>query len=1000
MRNVLFLNMPVKQMHNISRFALVFLFFCFAGFLRAQELRYSFKNYTPSDGLPSSETYQALQDANHYMWFATDHGVTRYNGYEFETFNLPDNSIMGLYEDWKGRIWVFTFSGRLFYYEKGKFNSYKWNSKLVDAIKPGVIHSMYFDKAEMLHIASSGPLYVVISKDGILKKEIEINPITKFEAFETEQDELFLRVVAFPETFAMEKGLFHDSVSDFTISLNEQKLFLRLPQLIQHERCRIKKLADKRLFLFTKEGYGIIRSSMDFKFIRTSYTVDDVEEIDGKIFLATGEGLKIINNDGEIVQTYLEGIYTTSIEKDFEGGIWITTHTNGVYYLNHFKIKHLSSAGRIIDKRINTVYALSDFSILAGVQGNEMIRFKESEYLQTLRLNLKSIVSFHEVDSQTILVGGSIGWFESKLWEKYHVDFPRRVTYFQIPNNSNFAVKDSILYSGLSIGVQEYKMGSFREPKKYLSCTAVFRTSKIFVENGGGVLIGNHFGLWRYRACEISGPYDSTKLLLNSRITDIAYYKKNILCLTTRGNGLLLLSGDSIYQVTDENGLVSNNLRKVYVDKNDLWLASNNGISIVSIESLQPFRYSIRSITVQDGLLSNEINEIIKSGSNIIVATNNGISYLNRQSVMSKQEPPLPLYITGIKVNNALADWQALLNLGYRKRNINIRYEALNYSASGKNNYRYRLLGYDSNWVYTNTREIQFNQLPYGSYKVEIQAKREHDSWNEAASFIQLPVVCTAPFWATTWFWIVAFSLLMLFVILFFRKRINEIKARQKQQEELKQKINDTEQMALKAQMNPHFIFNSLNSIQQYVIESDVEGANKFISGFSKLIRQTLEFSSKEFIALDEEVSYLSTYLDLEKARMESAFKYYVNVKTQQPSSLLELPPLLLQPYVENALRHGIRYLKKNEGIISLSFIEHNGFLECIIEDNGIGRKRAMELKAENPIEYQSRGMSLTAERIALLNEGRERKIEAIIEDLKDEEANVAGTRIRVLFPV
>jgi ligand-binding sensor domain-containing protein len=970
MCNDLFLSMPVIRMHNISRFGLLFLFVILTANLRAQELRYQFKNYTPSDGLPSSETYQALQDANHYMWFATDHGVTRYNGYEFETFNLPDNSIMGLYEDWKGRMWVFTFSGRLFYYENGKFQDYKWNSKLLEAIKPGVIHSIYVDKTEMLHVASSGPYYVTISKDGVLKKEIEVSPITKFEAFETEKNDFFLRVVAFPETFVIEKRIIYDSVSDFTISTNSGKLFFRIPQLIQHERCRIKKLSDNRLFLFTKEGYGIIRSSQDFKFIRTAYTVDDVEEGDGKLFLATGDGLKVLNNKGEIVEKHLEGIYTTSIERDFEGGIWVATHTNGVYYLNHFKIKHLSSKGKIIEKRIN------------------------------IRLNLKSIVSFYEVNSQTILVGGSIGWFESNRWQKYNVNWPQPVTYFQIPSNANFAVKDSILYSGLAIGVQEYKMGSFREPKKYLSCTAVFRTSKIFVENDGGVLIGNHFGLWRYRACQITEAYDSTKPLLNSRITDIAYYKEKILCLSTRGNGLLLLVNDSIYQVKKANGLVSDNLRRIYVDGNDIWLASNNGISIVTVQSLQPFRYLVRNITVQHGMLSNEINSIIKSGRNIVVATNNGVSFLNRQDVMSEQVPQLPLYIREIKVNSVLVDLQSLLKLGYRKRSLNVRYEALNYSAMGKNNYRYRLLGYDSNWIYTNTREIQFNQLPYGSYKVQIQAKREYGDWDSSESFIQLPVVCTPPFWATSWFWIAAFSLLMFVVILFFRHRISQIRFRQKQQEDIKQKINDTEQMALKAQMNPHFIFNSLNSIQQYVIESDVEGANKFISGFSKLIRQTLEFSSKELITLDEEVSYLSTYLDLEKARMESAFKYNVNVKTQQPPSQLELPPLLLQPYVENALRHGIRYLKNLDGIISLSFVEQNGFLECIIEDNGIGRKKAMELKVENPIEYQSRGMSLTAERIALLNEGKEKKIKVTIEDLKDQQGNVAGTRIRVLFPV
>lgn len=991
--------MPVNRMHYILRFCFVFLFICLTVFLHAQELRYQFKNYTPSDGLPSSETYQVLQDANHYMWFATDHGVARYNGYEFETFNLPDNSIMGLYEDFKKRVWAYSFSGRLFYYENGKFEDYKWNNKLVTAIKPGVIQAMYVDSSEVVHVSSSGPYYITITATGVLKREIELSSVGKFEAVETDNPDFFVRVVAYPEMLQNLDFIKSEAKSEFHIILKGRKTLLKIPQLIQHERCRLKHLSDGRLILYTKDSYAFIRSANDYDYIKTTYTVDDVEEIDGNLFQATEHGLYILNYQGVLVEKYLEGVHVTSIERDYEGGVWLTTLTNGLYYLNHFRIKHLAHNENIIDSRVNSLYRLSDATILAGVHGNEVIRFKPNSFFKSARLELKDVLSFYEISPSFVLVGGPVGWYNSRLWTVRKANADDSITYFQIPNNANFVTKDSILYSGLATSLYEYKIGNFKEPLNFYSLKEVFRTSKLFVENDGTILVGNQFGLWRYRNGYIK-PYDSTKQILSSRITDIAYYQNKFLCFSTRGNGMLLMVNDSIYQVKHADGLVSDNIRKIYVDKNDVWLSSNNGISIVTINSIQPFRYVVRNITVQDGLLSNEINSIIKDGKNVVVASNNGISFLNPEAVMSKQVSALPLYIKEVKLNNVPVAFDEILELGYRKRNLNISYEALNYSAAGKNNYRYRLSGYDTNWIYTNNREIQFNPLPYGSYKLEIQAKREYDGWDRSVSFIQLSVLCKPPFWATTWFWVAAFSLLMFLVILLFRKRISDIRLRQKQQEDLKQKINDTEQMALKAQMNPHFIFNSLNSIQQYVIDSDVKGANGFISGFSKLIRQTLEFSSKELITLDEEISYLSTYLDLEKARMESGFTYNVNVQTQQPGSQLEIPPLLLQPYVENALRHGVRYLKHVDGVISLSFIEYPGLLECIIEDNGIGRDKAMELKAVNPIEYQSRGMSLTAERITLLNEGQERKIEVVIEDLKDPNGKASGTRIRVLFPV
>ncbi|NCU04721.1 MAG: hypothetical protein GXC73_12110 [Chitinophagaceae bacterium] len=965
----------------------------------AQELRYQFKNYTPSDGLPSSETYQVLRDASNYMWFATDHGVTRYNGYGFETFNLPDNSIMGLYEDWKKRVWAYTFSGRLFYYENGKFYAYKWNDKLVDAVKPGIIQIIHVDSSDMVHASSSGPYYITVTDRGELSRQVEINPVAKFAAFESGKSDFFVRVVTFPEKFQGIRITIHDSISEFDISIGKEKMFIRLPKLIQHERTRLKKLSDGRLILYTKEGYCLIGSKEKYHFIPTSYTIDDVEEVDGNCFLATDKGVVIVNYEGDIIEKYLDGVHITSIEKDYEGGLWLTSHTNGVYYLNYFKIKHLSKDAKIIDKRFNIVYKLSDTSILAGTQGGEMVRFKQPFFFQEKQLNLKNIVSFHEVRPGFILVGGSIGWFDSRMWQSYFVPQPKPVTYFQIPNNSNFIVKDSVLYSGMASAVFEYKHEEFRIPSNYYIEKESFRTSKLFLEKNGNILIGNHFGLWRYTNSSLK-PYDSTKKLLNSRITDIAYYNNKFLCLSTRGNGMLLLVNDSIHQLKQENGLVSDNLRRIFVDKDDIWLASNNGISIVTIHSLQPFRYSIRNITVQDGLLSNEINSIIKQGDNIIVASNHGVSFLSKKAVMLKRIATLPLHIKEIRLGALLVNSQELTKLGYRKRTLNISYEALNYSSAGKNNYRYRLNGYDSTWIYTNNHEIQFNPLPYGEYTLEIQAKREFDQWGQSTSIVKLPVVCKAPFWATAWFWVLISAVVLILLLLVFRNRIQLLKQRQREREALQERIGASEQMALKAQMNPHFIFNSLNSIQQYVIESDVKGANEFISGFSRLIRQTLEFSSKEYISLQEEISYLTTYLDLEKARMESKFEYTVQVETLQPASQLELPPLLLQPYVENALRHGIKYRKDADGLIQLFFIEYPGILECIIEDNGIGRKRAMELKAVNPIEYQSRGMALTAERVLLLNEQREQKIEIVIEDLMNADGSAAGTRIRVRFPI
>jgi hypothetical protein len=992
MRKVLFLSMPVNRMHYILRFCFVFLFICLTGFLHAQELRYQFKNYTPSDGLPSSEVHKVLQDFRHYMWFATDHGICRYNGYRFETFNLPDNSILGLFEDYKKRIWAWSFSGQLFFFENGKFEEYKWNSKIVNAIKPGVINAIYLDSSDALYVSSTGPNSYVISKDGVMRDLVLIESKIQYKAFPTIGTSFFTFVSSYPRRFNTGEALPTLNTS-IAVRFAGKEVKITIPYHYKPERFRVRQFSKERVLFFSNEFFIWIYANASYDLQKPGFRIYDVEEINGLFYLATEKGVIIQNKKGEVVAEYFTNKHITSIAKDYEGGLWFTSLLDGVYYLNSTYTMHLAKSGVISNRKINVLHNLADTGVLAGTFDGHVLRILPGFVWDEVKMYVKPIFDFCRQDDSTFFVGGGELGPKSRWFVKIE---GKPIAYIQTPCLSNMLVLNNVLYSGINDNVFRADLRDTAESKQIGKES--FRVSKIFSNHKKELLIGNLFGLWKYDGRRLY-RYDSTKPILQSRITDIAEYKDQLLLLGTRGKGLLINGNDSLIRLTETEGLVSNNIRKIFIDSNLIWLATNRGISLLTVLSLKPFRYKVKNINVQDGLLSNEINDIIRSGQKIVVATNSGISYLDRGYFVLKQTDKLPFYVTGIRLNGLFVDSSTLNSLGFKNRNLSVTYEALKYTNPGSVSYRYRLSGYDTTWFYTNDLQLQFNPMPYGNYVLQIQAMSELGDWDISPNLISLPIVCKPPFWATTWFWVAAFSLLMFLVILLFRKRINDIRLRQKQQEDLKQKINDTEQMALKAQMNPHFIFNSLNSIQQYVIDSDVKGANEFISGFSKLIRQTLEFSSKELITLEEEISYLSTYLDLEKARMESGFTYNVNVQTQHPVSQLELPPLLLQPYVENALRHGVRYLKHADGVILLTFMEYPGLLECIIEDNGIGRAKAKELKAVNPIEYQSRGMSLTAERITLLNEGQERKIEVIIEDLKDHEGKASGTKIRVLFP-
>ena len=199
---------------------------------------------------------------------------------------------------------------------------------------------------------------------------------------------------------------------------------------------------------------------------------------------------------------------------------------------------------------------------------------------------------------------------------------------------------------------------------------------------------------------------------------------------------------------------------------------------------------------------------------------------------------------------------------------------------------------------------------------------------------------------------------------------------------------------ALKAQINPHFVFNCLNSIKGFIFDRDYVQADKYLDKFSDLMRSTIDNSDASIISLQNEISYLDNYLQLEKLRFEEKFNYKIEVAADIDKEEFFVPAMLLQPYVENAIRHGMRFLENRKGQININVNKENNFLVCKIDDNGIGREKAAELKSKRHVEYQSKGMNISRRRAELYN------ITQQVTDKKDENGNATGTTITVKIPL
>ncbi len=245
-------------------------------------------------------------------------------------------------------------------------------------------------------------------------------------------------------------------------------------------------------------------------------------------------------------------------------------------------------------------------------------------------------------------------------------------------------------------------------------------------------------------------------------------------------------------------------------------------------------------------------------------------------------------------------------------------------------------------------------------------------------------------------YFLLAFIILagLISILIFSRFRLKQKHYRI----ELEKKNLETEQRLLRSQMNPHFIFNSMNSIQSYISGNDSFTAMTYLSKFAQLMRNILENSRKPFIVLSEEIETLKLYIELERIRFKQKFDYKITVEPDLPVDSVYIPPMLIQPFVENSIKHGLRN-KKEKGLLEIEFRKDDKFIRCFVKDNGVGREKAGKLNNTKNKEHRSLGIQVTKERLDTLSRLKGLKVSFVITDLKDSNGNAAGTEVVIKIP-
>jgi hypothetical protein len=475
----------------------------------------------------------------------------------------------------------------------------------------------------------------------------------------------------------------------------------------------------------------------------------------------------------------------------------------------------------------------------------------------------------------------------------------------------------------------------------------------------------------------------------------------------------------------------------IIISGNDVWVGTNLGINKIDISSHKLSRLSKKApfshksamslltdgsgrlwVGTQEGLICYDpssgtsrsydrtdglINAVYSQGACykdsrgvLYFGGDQGIDYFDPAEMGINQIPP-DLYISKILINNIPADSTIApyhirhLKLKHTENFIEIELLALHLTAPSSNTYAYRIPSLDTAWRdLGKQRTITLADMRPGTYS--LQARASNADGIQSAEKTLLEITIDPPYWATWWF--ITFCILVAGLILTSANRyhIRQIETRERLKSEFNKRVAELESTALRAQMNPHFLFNSINSVKSLISQGDNNKATQYLTRFGQLIRQVLANSEKPLVRLQEELEALRLYMEIEQLRFQN-FSYKITVSEGVNADFVEVPPLILQPYVENAIWHGLMHKTTGERKLDVNVERKGNYLHMTVEDNGIGREEARQVKMLGNARKGGMGMRLTSDRLKLLHNIYGQEVTVLVDDLS-ENGKSTGTRV------
>lgn len=937
----------------------------------------NFRTYSVNEGLVNNYVFCIREAPDHQLWIGTNNGLSVYNGIAFNNFQPGYDSsqvwIVAIDFDKQGRKWLATNAGVVYMDAKDHFVN------VSDALHQprSVINTIHVDQDGNVWYGSSDGLYELKETNGAFA----LTHYDKAQGFMHDA----ITCIREDAQGGMWIGTYGDGVYRY-----DGKRFSRIDSHLElYKQTVLDIFFDNRgnAWLATLNN-GIAQYSTANKTfnwltenegLSNNHVQSIIQDKSGNYWFGTSGG-GVCNYFGKQFTTYdkssgLGGNFIYSIFRDSRNCLWVGTSDKGVSIFDSSEVRNFNAGNGFANVKVKAMAEDREGVIYLGTDGDGVYSFDGKDFKPVPGLTKKYIRAI---------------------------------------------VKDKIgdLYFATA-GTGLYKLSSANSKNKLQNITTTNgllhdRLTCLYYDKQNRLWYGTENNGIGYLINDIPQKRAITKKdgLPSNTIRCLAEDESGYLWVGTGGYGIAALplyDGDFKAKAYDHtHGLTSSNIYLLTVDRrNNLFIGTETGLDYITLDKARK-PLEVKHYSKGEGFTGIETcqNSVFNDADGTIwFGTINGLSRYNPTNAIKNEHEPVTS-ITDVKLfyepiantpyKNFVHDWNnvSYLDLPYDQNHLTFDFFAINFSNPDAVKYQWKLEGFDKEWSpVSKNHSILYSNLGAGDYTFMVKACNEDGVWN--ATPVTLKFHIGAPLWQRWWF--IALMILFITAIVFFIFRWRENRIRAKSEElqrklQLEKDVVELEQKALRLQMNPHFIFNALNSIQSQIGTDNEQAARYYLAKFSRLMRQILDNSRSTSIPLEEEVNMLENYLLIEKFCNGDRFEYMISVDPEVEKDYIKIPPMLLQPFVENAIKHGLKHIDNRRGLISVHFAEKEGFLECTVTDNGIGRKRSEELnKTSKETYHQSTALIVTQERLELLN-GDQRSLEII--DLYDEEGNAKGTKV------